>query len=304
MKDITESLLKIVKETNIYKKEPMSKHTSFKIGGMADYFVKIESEEELKNVLNLAKNENVPYCIVGNGTNLLVREGGIRGIVLKIEQDNYTIKQHKNFAEVKAQSGISLAKLAFVAMENGLTGLENVSGIPGTLGGAIKMNAGAYGTEMKDVMVCSKCMDENGQIRNLQLEEHQFEYRKSIFAKNELILLETTIRLKYGEKAQIKEKMEECRKKRMQHQPLEFPNAGSTFKRNPNVPTAKLIEEAGLKGYRIGDAEVSTKHAGFVVNRGKATAKDVLALVEQIQKVVKEKFEQEIELEIIVIGEE
>ncbi len=304
MKDITESLQKIVKKTNIYKKEPMSKHTSFKIGGMADYFVKIESEEELKNVLNLAKVENIPYFIVGNGTNLLVKEGGIRGIVLKIEQNNYTIKEHENFAYITAQSGISLANLAFVAMEKGLTGLENLSGIPGTLGGAVKMNAGAYGTEMKDIVVCSKCMNQNGQILELDLEEHQFEYRKSVFEKNELILLETTLRLQYGEKVKIKEKMEECKKARVQHQPLEFPNAGSTFKRNPNVPTAKLIEEAGLKGYRIGDAEVSTKHAGFIVNRGTATAKDVLALVEQIQTKVKEKFEQDIELEIIVIGEE
>ena len=304
MKDITESLQKIVKKTNIYKKEPMSKHTSFKIGGMADYFVKIESEEELKNVLNLAKVENIPYFIVGNGTNLLVKEGGIRGVVMKIEQNDYTIKEHENFAYITAQSGISLANLAFVAMENGLTGLENLSGIPGTLGGAVKMNAGAYGTEMKDVVVCSKCMNQNGQILKLDLEEHQFEYRKSVFEKNELILLETTIRLQYGEKVKIKEKMEECKKARVQYQPLEFPNAGSTFKRNSNVPTAKLIEEAGLKGYRIGDAEVSTKHAGFIVNRGTATAKDVLALVAQIQTVVKEKFEKDIELEIIVIGEE
>lgn len=304
MKDITESLQKIVKKTNIYKKEPMSKHTSFKIGGMADYFVKIESEEELKNVLNLAKVENIPYFIVGNGTNLLVKEGGIRGIVMKIEQNNYTIKEHENFAYITAQSGISLANLAFVAMEKGLTGLENLSGIPGTLGGAVKMNAGAYGTEMKDIVVCSKCMNQNGQILELDLEEHQFEYRKSVFEKNELILLETTLCLQYGEKVKIKEKMEECKKARVQYQPLEFPNAGSTFKRNPNVPTAKLIEEAGLKGYRIGDAEVSTKHAGFIVNRGTATAKDVLALVAQIQTKVKEKFEQDIELEIIVIGEE
>lgn len=166
------------------------------------------------------------------------------------------------------------------------------------------MNAGAYGTEMKDVVLCSKCMDENGEIRELNLEEHEFAYRKSVFEQNQLILLETTLRLQYGEKVKIKEKMEECKKARVQHQPLEFPNAGSTFKRNPNVPTAKLIEEAGLKGYRIGDAEVSTKHAGFIVNRGTATAKDVLALVEQIQTIVKEKFEQDIELEIIVIGEE
>lgn len=147
-------------------------------------------------------------------------------------------------------------------------------------------------------------MEPNGQIRKLDLEEHQFDYRKSVFENNRLILLETTIRLKYGEKSKIKEKMEECKKTRMEHQPLEFPNAGSTFKRNANVATAKLIEDAGLKGYRIGDAEVSMKHAGFIVNRGKATAKDVLALVEQIQKVVKEKFKQNIELEIIVIGEE
>ncbi len=197
-----------------------------------------------------------------------------------------------------------LAKLALVALENNLTGLEGMAGIPGTIGGAIKMNAGAFGQEMKDIVVSSKCMDRNGRTHELDFQEHKFGYRTSAFEENELILLETTIYLKRGKQEEIKQKIEEYKACRMQKQPLEFPNAGSTFKRKGEIVTAKLIEEAGLKGYSIGEAEVSKKHAGFIINKGNATAKDVLALVEYVQKKVKEKFNQEIELEMIVIGEE
>ena len=199
---------------------------------------------------------------------------------------------------------MTLANLAWIALENTLTGLEAMSGIPGSVGGDIKMNAGAYGREMKDVVVTSKCIDKEGKIRELNLQEHHFAYRESIFKNNDLIVLETTIKLAYGVKTEIQHKMEEYKQARTQKQPLEFPNAGSTFKRIDNIPTAKLIEEANLKGYSIGDAEVSTKHAGFIINKGNATAKDVIALVEYVQKKVKEKFNQNIELEMIVIGEE
>lgn len=197
-----------------------------------------------------------------------------------------------------------LASLAMIAFENGLSGLECMAGIPGTVGGAIRMNAGAYGKEMKDVVVFSKCMDKNGKIEELNLQSHKFEYRKSAFENNGLIILETTIKLEYGNKEQIKIKMEECKSSRIKNQPLEFPNAGSIFKRKPDVPTAKLIDECGLKGYRIGDAEVSTKHAGFIVNKGNATSKDVLELIKYIKREIKEKFNKEVELEILVIGEE
>lgn len=179
-----------------------------------------------------------------------------------------------------------------------------MAGIPGSVGGAIRMNAGAYGKEMKDIVVFSKCMDQNGKIEEINLQGHEFEYRKSSFENNGLIILETTMKLKYGKRDKIQKKMEECKDLRVKNQPLEFPNAGSIFKRNPDIPTAKLIDDAGLKGYKIGDAQISTKHAGFIVNKGNATAKDVLALMEYAKKQVKEKFDKEIELEILVIGEE
>lgn len=304
MEDIREMLEKKLPKENIYEKEPMSKHTSFKIGGVADYFLKIESEEELRLVLNLAHSNQIPFYIVGNGTNLLVREGGVRGLVLKLEQNKYKIEKQENFAQITVECGMPLAHLALIALENGLTGLECMAGIPGTVGGAIKMNAGAYGKEMKDIVIYSKCMDKNGNIVILNWEEHEFSYRKSAFAKNELILLETDIKLTYGNPEEIKQNMERYKQMRLEKQPLEFPNAGSIFKRKEEMPTAKLIEEAGLKGYSIGGAEVSTKHAGFIVNKGNATAKDVLELIAYIQKIVEEKFNQLIELEIIVIGEE
>ncbi len=296
--------LEEVFQQNFWKDEPMNKHTSFKIGGTADYFVKTTSEEQLKWILKFAQKQNLPFFILGNGTNLLVQDGGIRGIVIQIQQNDYAIEKQKEFAFLTVKAGMTLARLAFIASENGLTGLEELSGIPGTIGGAIKMNAGAYGREMKDIVISSRCMDTMGNIREINLQEHQFGYRKSAFETNGLILLETTIKLEYGSKEKIQQKMAEYKTARMEKQPLEFPNAGSTFKRIANKPTAKMIEEAGLKGFHIGDAEVSTKHAGFIVNKGKATSKDVLELVKQIQKSVKEKFNQEIELEIIVMGEE
>lgn len=303
MCNIAENLEKILNKENILINEPMSKHTSFKIGGTADYFVKVKTEEELKSVLNFAKSEKIPFLIIGNGTNLLVRDGGIRGLVIKLEFKDYVIGEQGNCAYITVGAGLTIAHLALIALENELTGLECISGIPGTVGGAVYMNAGAYGKEMKDIVVFSKCIDKNGKIHELNLQSHKFEYRKSAFKDNGLIILETTIKLKKGQKDEIKAKMEECKASRIKNQPLEFPNAGSTFKRNIDAPTAKLIDECGLKGFSIGGAEVSNKHAGFIINKEKATAKDVLELVEYIQKQVKEKFGKNIELEILVIGE-
>lgn len=197
-----------------------------------------------------------------------------------------------------------LANLARIALENELSGLECMAGIPGTVGGAVRMNAGAFGKEMKDIVIHSVAMDQNGEIQELDGEAHQFQHRKSIFEENGWILLETTLQLSYGEKAKIQNKMEECKKKRLEKQPLEYPSAGSVFKRNEDIPTAKLIEDCGLKGYAVGGAEISTKHSGFIINKGNATANDVLTLIEIIQNKVREKFAKEIELEILVIGEE
>ena len=304
MDEIEKILQEKIAKNRILKNEPMYKHTSFKIGGNAEYFIKIQSLEELKFVLELAKDKNIPIQIVGNGTNLLVRDGGIDGFVIKLELNDFKIKKMKDEILIIADSGLSLATLSVIALKEELSGLEFLSGIPGTIGGAIKMNAGAYGGEMKDIVVKTKYMTLDGKIKTIDLKEHKFAYRKSIFSEMDGIILETTIRAKRGNKKEIQEKIKEYADSRKEKQPLEYPNAGSTFKRKDNIITAKLIDEAGLKGFSIGDAEVSTKHAGFVVNKGKATAEDVLELVEYIKKEVKEKFNVEIELEILVIGKE
>ena len=303
MDNIFEKLEKIVGHKNIYKDEPMSKHTSFKIGGNADYYVKVSSVDALKELLSFCKTNRLPFIIVGNGTNLLVKEGGIRGIVIKLELFDYKIEKQEGNAYITVGCGMQLAKLAFIAMQNELSGLEAISGIPGTIGGAIRMNAGSYGTEMKDIVVSSKCMNYEGEIIELNIDEHEFGHRTSAFKDNKLIILQTKLKLTYGLKSEIEQKMKEYKEARAQKQPLEFPNAGSTFKRIPDIPTAKLIDDCGLKGYSIGGAEVSLKHSGFIINKGNATSDDVLNLVEYVRKEVKNKFDKDIELEIIVIGE-
>lgn len=304
MCDITEKLEKIIDKQNIFVQEPMKQHTSFKIGGVADYFINVQEPEQLRQLLNLAKQEKIPFQIVGNGTNLLVREGGIRGFVVKLDLKEYTIDRKEKEAIITCGCGMALSQLSFIALENSLTGLEAMAGIPGTLGGAIRMNAGAYGSEMKDVVVRSKCMDLDGNIQQVDFAEHQFSYRRSAFEENGLILLETSLKLKIGEKQEIQNKMQEYKNLRKQKQPLEFPNAGSIFKRKGDILIAKLIDECGLKGYCVGDAQVSTKHSGFIINRGNATAKDVLNLIDVIGQNVKQKFDVDVALEIIVIGEE
>lgn len=304
MEDIEKELQDIINKKNILKNEPMEKHTSFKIGGNADYFIKITSIEELKAILNFTKQKNIPLTIVGNGTNLLVQEAGIRGVVIKLELNNFKIKRLTNEILITAEAGMTLAALSSIALKEEITGLEFLSGIPGTIGGAIRMNAGAYGSEMKDIVVKTRYMTYDGKIKTLDLKDHNFEYRNSVFSKLNAIIIDTTIKVKKGEKIEIENKIKEYAESRREKQPLEYPNAGSTFKRVDGMITAKMIDECGLKGYNIGDAEVSTKHAGFVINKGKATASDVLKLVEHIKKEVKSKFNVDIELEILVLGEE
>ena len=302
--DLEKKLQEIVKRNNILKNEPMSKHTSLKIGGMADYFIKVKTTDELKNILEFADENKISTTIVGNGTNLLVRDGGIRGIVIKLELNDFKIKKTANEVLITVGAGMTLAALAAVALKEEISGLEFISVIPGTIGGAIRMNAGAYGSEMKDIVVKTRYMTYDGKIKTLDLEEHEFEYRNSIFSKMDVIIVDTTIKTKKGTREEIEAKMNEFATARKASQPLEYPNAGSTFKRKEGVITAKLIDECGLKGFSIGDAEVSTKHAGFIVNKGKATAKDVLALVEYVKKEIKNKYGLDLELEILVIGEE
>lgn len=305
MPELERQLQEIVKKNNILKNEPMAKHTSFKIGGIADYFIKVTDIEELKKLLEFSNKNKIPITIVGNGTNILVRDGGIRGIVIKLELNGFKIKRiNAGDVLITVESGMTLAALAAIALKEEITGLEFLAGIPGSIGGAIRMNAGAYGGEMKDLVVKTRYMTYDGKIKTLELSKHEFEYRNSIFSKMDVIIIDTTIKAKKGNKLEIQEKMDEYSASRKKSQPLEYPNAGSTFKRKEGVLTAKLIDECGLKGFSVGDAEVSTKHAGFIINKGKATAKDILELVEYIKTEIKKKYDLDIELEILVLGEE
>ncbi len=304
MESIEKKLQEILSKADILKNEPMSKHTSFKIGGNAEYFIKVKSIQELKNILLLANKNNIPVTIVGNGTNLLVRKGGIKGFVLKLVFNEFKIKRNANEVLITAEAGMSLAALSAIALKEEIMGLEFLSGIPGTIGGAIRMNAGAYGTEMKDIVLKTKVMSYDGKVKTLTLEEQHFSYRNSIFSNNKYIILETTLKLQKGKKEEIESKMKEYSLHRKESQPLEYPNAGSTFKRVDGMITAKLIDDCGLKGINVGDAEVSRKHAGFVINKGNASAEDVLNLTTIVKEKVKEKFGVNIELEILVLGEE
>jgi len=287
----------------IFINEPMKKHTSFKIGGNADIFIKVQNTNELKEVLSIIKKQNIPFFVIGNGSNILVKDGGIRGIVIKIDFNKIEINKKDDDYEIKVGAGVKLMTLAQRLLKQEISGFEFASGIPGTTGGAIRINAGAYGGEMKDIVMSTTYMDEDGNIFKINNNEHEFEYRNSIFSKKKWIILETNFRLYKGIQKQIKEKMEEYANKRKDNQPLNFPSAGSIFKRGEGYITAKLIDECGLKGYNIGDAEVSNMHAGFIINKGCATAKEVLQLIDYIKEKVYEKFKIEIQLEIQIIGE-
>ena len=286
-----------IEKDRIFLNEPMSKHISFKVGGNADIFVKAYSVEEIKKVLKISKENNVPLFILGNGTNLLVKDEGFRGVVLQVKLED--IKVDGN--QVIVQSGVKNAILSKKLLENSLTGFEFASGIPGTIGGAIKMNAGAYGGEMKDIVETVTYLDYEGNIHTINNLECEFSYRYSKFFNEKAIILEVKLKLEKGNKSEIEEKISELLKQRKEKQPLEYPNAGSTFKRGEGYITAKLIDECGLKGYCIGGAQVSEKHAGFIINKDNATSFEILALIEYVQKNVKEKTGKEIKLEIEII---
>lgn len=271
-----------------------------KCGGPADIFVKINDTEELEFLLNLAKENDVQVTVIGNGSNVLVKDKGIRGIVVKLDLNK--IKEDNETLE--AGAGVLLSKLSRIAQENELTGMEFASGIPGSFGGAIFMNAGAYGEQIGDKIIETTYIDENLEIKTIKKEEQEFEYRKSIFQKNNGIIISAKIKLEKGNKEKIKTKMEEFSKIRKEKQPLNMPNAGSIFKRGEGYVTSKLIDECGLKGYQIGDAKISELHAGFIVNKGNATAKEILELIEYIQEKVREKFKVDIEPEIRFLGED
>ena len=304
IKEILENSNLTIPKDNILYNEDMKKHTTFKIGGPAECFIKIKTKEELKEILKIAKENEIVVTILGNGSNILVLDGGIKGITLTIQIEYIEIKQNSEKYKIYVGGGYKLSKLAQICLKNEISGFEELSGIPGTIGGAVSMNAGAHGKEMKDIVEKIKCVDINGNEKEFLNEDAKFEYRKSIFKGNSYIVTEVVLNLQKGKYEEIKTKMDEYSQYRRTKQPIEYPSAGSTFKRGKGYITAKLIDEAGLKGYSIGDAIVSTKHSGFVINKGNASARDVLDLVKYIKETIEEKFNKQIELEIEVVGED
>lgn len=283
--------------------EPMSKHTTFKIGGPAECYINITNIKDLREILKFAKNNNINITVIGNGSNILVLDKGIKGIVLNIKLNKVEVTKYNDKFFVNAEAGVKISILAHLFLKNNITGFEELSGIPGTIGGAIRMNAGAHRKEFKDIVNTVICMDYDGNIKQFDNQDMNFGYRTSILKEKKYIVLEARMTLSKGEEIVIKNKMEEYANYRKDNQPIEYANAGSTFKRGEDFITAKLIDEAGLKGYSIGDAEVSKKHAGFIINKGKASAKDILELIEYVKDEVFKQFNKKIELEIEVIGE-
>ncbi|MDP4145050.1 MAG: UDP-N-acetylmuramate dehydrogenase [Bacillota bacterium] len=294
-------LLEIVGESNIQVDASMKDNTSFKVGGSVDILVTPESYEQVSTIIKLCNSHKVPYFILGNGSNLLVKDGGIRGIVIKFEKlDKIDVSGSK----ITAQSGSILKDVSETACNASLTGLEFACGIPGTVGGALAMNAGAYFGEMSDVVESSIVLDSEGNFRNLSKEELELGYRMSAVLKHNYIVLEVTFNLNPGEYDKIRDRIDDLMRRRIEKQPLEFPSAGSTFKRPEGHFAAKLIEDAGLKGANVGDAEVSVKHSGFIINKGNASAQDILDLITEVQKTVKDKFDVELHTEVRIIGED
>lgn len=299
-------LTQIVGANAIRLNEPMKNHTTFRIGGPADVFVIPESPKALERAVECCKAYNIPWQIIGKGSNLLVGDKGIRGAVFRICQtmDSVTFEPLKGESvSVTAGAGILLSQLARRVAEEGLCGFEFASGIPGTFGGAITMNAGAYGGEMKPLIVYAKVLTPGGEILTLNQCELSMGYRTSIIQKKDLIVLEAAMVLRRGDKAEILAQMAELNGRRREKQPLEYPSAGSTFKRPEGYFAGKLIQDAGLKGYQLGGAQISEKHSGFVINTGEATADDVLQLIRHVQATVLEKFGVTLEPEVRMIGE-
>ncbi len=282
--------------------EVMKHHTSFKIGGPADIFAAPESPEEIKAIIALCRREDIPFLVMGKGSNLLVRDGGIRGVVIKLGERFKAMEVEG--LKITASAGVVLSALVNEAVDHGLGGLEFAHGIPGTVGGALFMNAGAYDGEIKDVVEKVEALDLDGSIITLDNQDMKLRYRHSVFQEKPLVILEGTFTLKKGEISRLRERIRDYNRRRQQKQPLTYPSAGSVFKRPAGYYAGKLIQDAGLKGYRIGDAQVSELHCGFIINLDNATAQDVLQLMDHVTGTVKEKFGVELSPEIRVVGEE
>ena len=296
-----DNLKAVLADSQIYCKEPMSRHTTFRIGGPADYFLMPEPSQ-VKDVLRLCADAGVPLTVVGNGSNLLVGDGGIRGVVLAMDKPASTVRTEG--CRIRAGAGALLSQVAHAALGAGLGGMEFAAGIPGSVGGAVVMNAGAYGGEMKDVLSNVRVLMQDGEERVLDVSELELSYRHSCIPEHKYIVLEAEFDLHPEDQQEIRSKMEDLRRRRIEKQPLEYPSAGSTFKRPQGYFAGKLIMDAGLAGFTVGGAQVSEKHCGFVINKGNATAADVLELVRRVQQRVKQQFGVEMELEVKYIGED
>ena len=284
----------------VLENEPMSRHTTFRIGGPADLFVCPEHTEQIVKILQLCKEAEVPYFVLGNGSNLLVSDAGYRGGILQLDQNYQACRREEERFTVK--SGILLAKLAAAAREASCTGLEFASGIPGTVGGGVTMNAGAYGGEIKQRLVSARILTEDLEVRDIEAAGLNLGYRHSRIMEENWIVLGAVFRLMPGNGKEIEAKMTELREQRQEKQPLEYPSAGSTFKRPEGYFAGKLIMDAGLAGFSVGDAQVSEKHCGFVINRGQATAEQVAALIDTVREQVLQKFGVLLEPEVRYLG--
>ena len=298
---ISRRFCEIVGENKVLEQEPMARHTTFRIGGPADYFVELGSIEQIRAAIQVCREENLPWFVLGRGSNLLVSDKGYWGVILSIYKDFQ--KTEIQGETVTVQAGVLLTTLSGKVLDASLTGLEFAYGIPGTIGGAVVMNAGAYGGEMKDIVRKVTVLDQDGEVRTLTCGEMQFGYRTSLAKKKGYIVLGAELTLKQGEKEKIREEMQTLKAKRIEKQPLEFPSAGSTFKRPEGYFAGKLIMDAGLRGAAVGGAQVSEKHCGFVVNTGNATAADVRELMRQVQGKVQEQFGVHLEPEVRFLGE-
>lgn len=286
----------------VIKDAPMKKYTSFRCGGNASVLVIPNSVDCLKRIIDFCNSKNVKPLVIGNGSNLLFTDNGINGVVIKIGSDISKIELLDE-TTIRCEAGASLKSLCMFALENSLSGLEFAYGIPGTLGGAVYMNAGAYGGEMKDVLVSTTHIDSNGEFGELTQENLKLIYRGSAYTDNDYTIVSAVLKLKKADKKDIKEAMDDKLKKRKDKQPLEYGSAGSTFKRPTGYFAGVLIEQSGLKGYTVGGAQVSEKHAGFVINKNNATATDVINLIRDVQKIVFEKHGVMLETEVKIIGE-
>jgi len=299
--DFAIKLREILDIEDIKIDEPMKEHTSFKVGGPVDILLTPKDFNQVLDVVKLCKKENIPYYIMGNGSNLLVKDGGIRGVMIKLVKLNkIQVKGNKIITE----SGVSLKDISTTALENCLTGFEFACGIPGSVGGAVTMNAGAYNGEISNVIESAKVICNSGEIIVLNREEMELGYRMSSILKNGYTILEVTFNLEKGNKENIMNRIEDLSKRRDEKQPLEYASAGSTFKRPQGHFAAKLIEDSGLKGESVGDAQVSEKHSGFIINKGNATAKDILTLISIVQDRVRQNFDIDLYTEVRIIGED